>query len=87
MTKDDIIRMADQSGLKTGENLKKHDGYYYRSLGTPTNVRESDLLAFAALVAAAEREACAEICKPQERWDDPLTAYEIAQAIRARGQS
>ncbi len=34
--------------------------------------------------AAAEREACAEICKPQERWDDPLTAYEIAQAIRAR---
>ena len=31
----------------TGENQHKTDGYYYRSLGTPTNVRGSDLIAFA----------------------------------------
>ena len=83
MTKDDIIRMADQSGLKTGENLKKHDGYYYRSLGTPTNVRESDLLAFAALVAAAEREACAVACDEQGYFSAGLCAAKI----RARSQS
>jgi hypothetical protein len=33
-----------------------------------------------------EREACAKVCEPQDRWDDPLTAWSIAQAIRARGQ-
>jgi len=34
---------------------------------------------------AAEREACAKVCEPQDKWDDPLTAWTIAQAIRARG--
>jgi len=44
---------------------------------------------FAALVEAAaradEREACAKLCEPQEAHDDPLTAWKIAKAIRARG--
>lgn len=35
----------------------------------------------------AEREACAKVCEPQEAHDDPLTAWKIAQAIRARGNS
>lgn len=34
----------------------------------------------------AEREACAKMCEPQEKHDDPLTAYKIAAAIRARGE-
>ena len=33
----------------------------------------------------AEREACAKLCEPQEAHDDPLTAWKIAKAIRARG--
>lgn len=33
----------------------------------------------------AEREACARVCEPQEEHDDPLTAWKIAAAIRARG--
>lgn len=33
----------------------------------------------------AEREVCAKVCEPQEKHDDPLTAYKIAAAIRARG--
>ena len=40
-----------------------------------------------ALVDAAradEREACAKVCEPQEAHDDPLTAWKIAAAIRAR---
>ncbi|CAB4121598.1 hypothetical protein UFOVP15_42 [uncultured Caudovirales phage] len=35
----------------------------------------------------AEREACAKVCEPQEEHDDPLTAWKIAIAIRARGQA
>jgi hypothetical protein len=48
-----------------------------------------NLEAFAKLVdakaTAREREACAKVCEPQEAHDDPLTAWKIAQAIRARG--
>ena len=47
----------------------------------------NELEHFAALVAAAEREACAKVCEPQDQWDDPLTAWSIAQAIRARGSN
>jgi hypothetical protein len=35
----------------------------------------------------AEREACAKVCEPQEQHDDPLTAWKIAEAIRARGNT
>jgi len=44
---------------------------------------------FAALVAAAEREACASLCKGLAAWHGELVtaAYETAaDAIRARGQ-
>ena len=85
MTRDDIIQMAEQAGLKTGENQKKHDGYYYRSLGTPTNVRESDLIEFARIVAAAKSEACAKMC--DERANGENDAQWCADAIRAKGQS
>lgn len=34
----------------TGENQHREDGYYYRSQGTPTNVRGSDLIGFARAV-------------------------------------
>lgn len=40
----------------TGENQRRHDGYYYRSLGTPSNVRGSDLIAFARALLAARPE-------------------------------
>jgi len=39
------------------------------------------------LAMALEREACAKVCEPQEEHDDPLTAWKIAKAIRARGQA
>lgn len=45
---------------------------------------------FAALVAAAEREACAKVCDYQiTRWTDDRARYaagECAAAIRARGE-
>jgi hypothetical protein len=40
---------------------------------------------FAFLVAQNEREACAVVC--DDLWEDDGTAYECAEAIRARGQA
>jgi hypothetical protein len=42
---------------------------------------------FAALVAAAEREACAKVCDGYTQYGDPITNWSIdcAAAIRARG--
>ena len=42
---------------------------------------------FAALVASAEREACAKVCEDLDAWnmDDPAST--AAKAIRARGQA
>lgn len=48
------------------------------------------VLRFAALVAAAEREACAQAALSEPRvWDDgaPDPQHRIAAAIRARGDA
>ena len=41
---------------------------------------------FAALVAAAEREACAKVCENLIAWDLDDPGSTAANAIRARGQ-
>lgn len=78
MTRDDIIRMARESGME--RVVKLH------SDGTRTvELPHPDLLIrFAALVAAAEREACAKVC--MEHWLHGGNAINCADAIRARGQ-
>jgi len=59
-TDDEIMELAG-SWFHTGENQKRDDGYYYRSLGTPSNVRGSDLIEFArALLAEQAQEPKAE---------------------------
>jgi len=63
MTKDDVIRMAREAGLQ--EYLMR----VYRA--------EEGVHHFAALVAAAEREACAKVC------DKLWNAAECAEAIHA----
>ena len=85
MTRDDIIRMAREAGLlipsfRIGGGL---------ALGTCT---VPDFERFAALVAAAEREACAQlvqknadVCGPNTMLCDVLRGN--AAAIRARGES
>lgn len=45
--------------------------------------QETDIEAFAALVAAAEREACAKVCEAQGEYGDE----QYADAIRARGNT
>ena len=67
MTKDDIIKLARGAGLADANGVV-HAAY--------------QLEAFAALVAAAEREACAAIFDDRNVWDE-----EVGERIRARGNT
>lgn len=69
MTRDDIIRLAIEAGL------------FAVPYPHPTNSKEVER--FAALVAAAEREACAEIA---DEYEYQLVAGSCARDIRARGK-
>jgi hypothetical protein len=74
MTKDEIIEMAQECKLI---GMRPHlDGIYTEAL-----------IAFAKLVAAKEREACAKLA--DEYADGPERNYSeiIADAIRARGEA
>jgi len=69
MTQDEIIRMAREAGDIWEDTLPQDQAF---------------LIRFAALVAAAEREACAKMC---EDWpSDEEYVYSIGVAIRARGE-
>ena len=74
MNRDDIIRMAQEAGLPA---------FIY-----PELISERDwklIERFAALVAAAEREACAKVC--EDMGIEGYGTLAIAASIRARGQA
>lgn len=71
MTIDDIIRMAQEAGDSLTDKHGNQD-FMFDSYGIER---------FAALIAAAEREACAVIAF------NAKTYLEAAAAIRARGQA
>ena len=83
---DDIIRMAQEAQQERlsldGRSVPSTalSGYWF-------SMEVADLARFAALVRAAEREACAKVAKA---WDEshPHTNYGgcIARTIRARAQ-
>jgi|688.fasta_scaffold00675_8 hypothetical protein len=74
MNRDDIIAMA-QEAIITHSNPNPFDFRF-------TTVEQ--LECFAALVAAAEREACAKVCEDARSLPDVGPLY-CAVAIRARG--
>ena len=86
MTQNEIIEMAKQCGLPL-TYVPHYDGTF--------SPHVDGLVAFANLVAAHEREACAMVCDDIEivefrfggqMYDDAKqTAYACAKAIRARG--
>ena len=78
MTRDDIIRMM-QSACDTDKVDAWHNEFW--------TVTQDELERFAALVAAAEREACAKLCD-ELRDEDGFEPWgtECAAAIRARGE-
>ena len=97
MTSDDIIRMAREAGLGT---LLCHNSVEGDRVWIESADWHDELERFAALVAAAEREACAKVCEKQiksymskQYTTDPLggfrerfAAEQCAAAIRARGE-
>ena len=84
MTRDDIIRMAREAGLEQTVSIAP-DGSSRIVSCPPIEPLER----FATLVAAAEREACAEVCENGTFLHDfsPEAVYSraCARAIRARG--
>ena len=74
MTRDDIIRLAKEAGLALYVNDVTEEPYALT------------LERFAALVAAAEREACAKVCDGWAKYGIPAAAS-CASEIRARGEA
>ena len=73
MTREEILHLAEQVGCGWTRN------------GTePVLLYEEKIVAFAAIVAAAEREACAEIA---DEYEHQLVAGSCARDIRARGDA
>lgn len=70
MTREDIIRMAQEAG-------------FFVSL----DCKVSGFEAFAALVASAEREACANTAGLALLGADKALSDRVLKAIRARGQA
>lgn len=81
MNRDDVIRMARESG----HGVQLDDGGRW---GWMWNTNLKMMTDFANLVAAAEREACARVCDLVAREIDDTngTATYCAAAIRARGE-
>lgn len=74
MTTDEIIAMARESELPEA---------WISQTGV---LKWADLERFAALVAAAEREACAQVAMEFRRGAGDPVCGEVATAIRARGK-
>lgn len=73
MTRDDIIRMYE-----------KANGWSPKGFENTVD----DLERFAALVAAAEREACAKVVENHALgYAEPVWAFKLIDTIRARGQA
>ena len=83
MSQDDIISMAREAGFESNSfcpAITRH------SNGSWVGV-VYELEAFAALVAAAEREACAKVCDSRAAKSYLSEAKSCATAIRARSNT
>lgn len=107
MTREDIIRMAEDAGFiwetdhpaivalaqlayaagAAAERNKVAQWMIARSYATGHGDTVEDLLKeLAQSVREEERELCAQVCEPPTQHNDPLTAWQIALAIRSRGE-
>ena len=82
MNRDDIIRMAREAGFPVS---KWDDGVDEVMDGDNYHIQTDQVIDFANLVAAAEREACAQVCDDMDH-DGVMIAADCAKAIRARGE-
>ena len=101
MTRDDVIRMAREAGFRAGHiELYNSDPVPFVAPCSATDCMP-ELVRFAAIVAAAEREACAKVCEEIEddyrereslryaelKTDAQTGASDCAHRIRARGDA
>ena len=78
-----IIELAKQAGME-----QDGDMWFSNLYKTDMDVHTSQLEAFAALVAAHEREECAKVVETLELPDWPnKIRLPLAQAIRARSKA
>lgn len=77
MDRDDVIRIAKEAGLQ------EHSGNTSGLWGGWID----DLLAFASLVAAHEREECAKACEEVGTYDYDDPSVTFVEAIRQRGSA
>jgi hypothetical protein len=80
----ELIDMAEKAGVAFSSDE------YPDIWSTYMHVGKEEIEAFAALVAAAEREACAKVCEDlfDPRWrSEHNAASQCAEAIRARGKT
>jgi hypothetical protein len=92
MTKDDVICVAFKAGLTIGTNMSG-----IGLVGSPADIGIAHITLdqmhhFADIVAAAEREACANVCESVSPFGSHLalqkaTIEDCAEAIRARGNN
>jgi hypothetical protein len=78
LSTEEIIRMAREAGAYTPERYPEE-----------FRMDDEDLKSFAALIAAAEREACAKVCDAEinpENYDKfkPITQYQSGRDITAQ---
>lgn len=78
MTRDDIIRMAREAGFYSSSSGRVESPY------VESTCLLSILESFATLVAAAEREACAQVCESVGGMSGDYWTDKCAEAIRAR---
>ena len=71
MTRDDVIRMAEEAGIGWASTIG----------GMPEFLER-----FAELVVAVERKACAKVCDDIIAYDEDDPMQTCADAIRARGK-
>ena len=75
MDKETLIRLANEAGIKGPAPARAG----FKMYASPDRLRR-----FAALIAAAERVACAQVCDGYEHADPLGVSIECASAIRAR---
>lgn len=84
MSHDEIMAMAREAGFRTGQiNLSNGSPVPFITPASGTNCTV-ELERFAALVAAKEREACAQVAMEFRRGAGDPVCGEVAAAIRER---
>ena len=73
-----IIELAKQAGASYSSNPEDYD---------VLKITDGSLQAFAALVAAHEREECAKLCDEVGKESLSQWPYRFANMIRARGEA